>query len=380
MTDKQRVFYLITDLEIGGAQTMLLQLLRHLDRDQFSPVVACFYGGYSPLADEIRALDVPVVDLGMPSKWRLDGLWRLYRTLWLGRPSILHASLFHANIPARLLGRLASVPIIITWRQNISIGRPWREKVNRWTAPLDDHVTAVCQLARQAEIEGTAVPPHKVSILYNCIDPAPFATDKTAQRTQIRQEFGIPPAAPLIGVVGRLHPQKGLPHLLNALPHTRQQLPETRLLIVGDGELQDELSAQAQKLGLSDVIIFTGARSDIPDILAALDLFVLPSLWEGLPLAVLEAMAAGLPVVATAVGGVPELVTDGETGRLVPPGDTVALAQAIIAILSQPSQSQMMGAAGQARAASDFNAATITRQLEALYFHLIAQKRKKQAE
>jgi glycosyltransferase involved in cell wall biosynthesis len=373
---EMKLFYLITDLEIGGAQTMLLQVLRHLNYDRFAPTVACFYGGDSPLARDIRLLGVPVIDLGMRAKWRLDGFWRLYRALRRERPFIIHASLFHANIPARLLGRLAGVPVIITWRQNISIGGQWRERINRWTAPLDDHVTAVCQLARQAEIEGTAVPPHKISLVYNCIDPAPFAVDKAAKRTKIRQEFNIPATAPLIGMVGRLHPQKGVQHLLDALLRIREQLPKTRLLIAGEGELRGELQAQAQELGLSASVVFTGARSDVPDILAAIDLFVLPSLWEGLPLAVLEAMAAELPVVATAVGGVPELVVDGETGRLVVPGDATALAQAIVSTLAHPAQAATMGAAGRARVVSEFGAESITRQVESLYTRLAAQKGK----
>jgi glycosyltransferase involved in cell wall biosynthesis len=374
--NKMKLFYLITDLEIGGAQTMLLQVLRHLNYDRFSPVVACFYGGNSSLAGDVRMLGVPVIDLGMRAKWRLDGFWRLYRVLRRERPFILHASLFHANIPARLLGRLARVPVIITWRQNISIGGQWRERINRWTAPLDDHVTAVCQLARQAELEGTAVPPHKISLIYNCIDPTPFAVDKAAERAKIRQEFKISSTAPLIGMVGRLHPQKGVRHLLDALPYMREHLPEIHLLIVGDGELRGELQNQAQKQNLSEVVIFTGGRSNVPDILAALDLFVLPSLWEGLPLAILEAMAAELPVVATAVGGVPELVIDGETGRLVAPGDALALAQAIVSILTHPAQAAAMGAAGWRRVMADFGAEPITQQLESLYTRLAARKRK----
>ncbi|MCB9422432.1 MAG: glycosyltransferase [Ardenticatenaceae bacterium] len=369
-----KLFYLITDLEIGGAQTMLVQVLRHLDRERFLPVVACFYGGDSPLADEIRALDIPVIDLGMRAKWRLDGLWRLYQALRRERPFLLHASLFHANIPARILGRLARVPVIVTWRQNISIGGPWRERINRWTAPLDDQVTAVCQLAQQAEIEGTAVSPQKVSLIYNCIDAAPFAIEKTDRRTALRQALDIPAAAPLIGVVGRLHPQKGVGYLLEAFPRIREEMPEARLLIVGDGEMRDAWQTRAQALEIDRDVIFAGARHDIPDILTALDLFVLPSLWEGLPLAILEAMAAGLPVVATNVGGVPELVINGETGRLVPPGDVDALAQAVLAVLRRPAQAAATGAAGRARVLAEFSAATTTRQLTALYLRLAKAK------
>ncbi len=371
---KIKILYLITDLGIGGAQTALIQILNHLDKEQFSPTVACFYDGDGVLAADIRTLGVPVIDLGITAKWRLDGLWRLYRLLRKTRPFILHSSLFHANIPARLLGRLARIPIIITWRQNISIGGASREKINRWTASLDDQVTAVCKLAQKAEIDGTAVSPQKVSLIYNCVDPSLFTTGNTAKQAAIRHEFGIPANAPLIGTISRLHPQKGLRYLLDAMPHVRKQQPDIRLLIVGDGELRTELQEQAQLLNLSATVIFAGTRNDVTDILPILDLFILPSLWEGLPLAVLEAMAASLPIIATNVGGVPELVIDGKTGRLITSGNEIALSQAILQLLTHPKQAKKMGVAGQKRASTEFSATSITRQLEALYLRLITQK------
>jgi len=368
------ILYFITELNIGGAEKVLVHMLAHLDRSRFIPTVACLYGGDSPIADEIRALDIPVIDLGMTAKWRWDAFWRLYRLLCRERPTILHTSLFHANIPGRALGRLSGVPIIVTWRQNINIGGKLREFMNRWTAWLDDSVVAVCELARQAEIKHARVSPDKVIIIYNAINTTAFSATNPQAVAQIRHTFGISEDTLLVGAVGRLHPQKGLTDLLAAIAQVRVHVYPIRLLLIGDGELRSELEAQARLLGLSDIVTFAGIRMDVPEILAALDVFAFPSLWEGLPLAVLEAMAAGLPVVATRVGGIPEAVEDGVTGLLVPPRDPEALAEAIITLLQDRERAVAMGQAGRARVEGYFSVERMVQQTEALYEELIRGK------
>ncbi len=365
-----QVLYLITELGTGGAEKLLSQFLAHLNRDQFAPIVACLYGGDSTIAGEIRALGIPVIDLRMTAKWRWDALWRLYCLLRRERPTIIHTSMFHANLTGRVLGRLAGVPIIITWRHSIDIGGALREFVNRWTVQLDDRIVAVCELVRQTEIERARVHPDKVITIYNGIALEDFSADPlTAVR--IRQIFDIPPDAPLLGSVGRMHRSKDFSNLLTAIAQVQELVPTVRALLVGDGELRDELVAQAQSLGLSDVVTFAGIRGDVPDILAALDIFVLPSLWEGLPLALLEAMAASLPVVATTVGGVPEVVVDGETGLLVPPQNPQSLAHALLTLLRDPARRCKMGQAGRKRVEKYFTVERMVQQTEALYEDLI---------
>ena len=372
--EKTTVLHLITELSTGGAQTALLRLLTGLNRDRFFPTIACFYNGDKIVAQQIRALGIPVTDLGMTTKWRLDALWRLYRLLRRERPTILHTWMFHANIPGRVLGRLASVPIIITSRRNENIGGVLRERLNRWTARLDDRVIAVCELARQAEIERATVSPEHVVTIYNGIDAQQFSATNPQVVAQVRQAFGIPVDALLVGTVGRLHRQKGFTDLLTAIAQVQEHILTVRLLLVGDGELRDDLEIQAQSSGLSDVVTFTGARSDVPEILAGLDVFVLPSLWEGMPNVVLEAMAASLPVVATAVGGTPEVVVDGVTGLLVPPRDPDALAQAITRLLRDPDLRRKMGRAGRERVERHFGVERMVQATEALYEELVGEK------
>lgn len=369
-----KVLHLITELDTGGAQKALFRLLSHFDRERFAPHVACLYNGDKAVAQEIRQLDVPVTDLNMMAQWRLDALWRLYRLLCRERPVILHAWMFHANLLARGVGRLAGVPLILTSRRNVQIGTPMRERLKRLTASWDTRSIAVCELARQVEIERAGAPPDKVVTIYNGIDVKRFLPLLSGERTVACQTLNIPADAPLLGTVGRLHPQKGLPDLLIGFQSIKGTYPAAHLLIVGDGECRADLERQAQQLGIAGAVTFAGLRDDVPQLLALLDVFVLTSLWEGLPNAVLEAMGAGLPVVATAVGGTPEAVVNGETGLLVPPRDPDALAQAINNLLHMPDLRRKMGQAGRERVAQYFSVECMVKRTEELYQKLLVEK------
>jgi glycosyltransferase involved in cell wall biosynthesis len=360
-----KIVHLITELDSGGAQTALLRYLAHHDRSRYQSLVVCLYNGERIVAQKIRALGIEVIDLGMTRPYRFDALWRLYRLLRRERPSILHCWLIHANLLGRLVGRLARVPRIITARRNVEIGGPWRERALRYTRRLDDAVIAVCELARQAEIERTGATPEKVVTIYNGIDP--FPTIHPEQLTQLRHDLALPEKAPVIICVSRLHPQKGHDYLLAAWSRVTAVYPQAHLLIVGDGERRSQLEQLAAG---QPQIQFTGQRNDVPQLLALSDLFVLPSLWEGLPNVVLEAMAAGLPVVATAVGGTPELVIDGETGLLVPPRDPTALAQAALTLLNDLELARQMGENGRQRVTTQFTIQQTAAQTESLYQQL----------
>lgn len=359
---------------MGGAQTALCRLLTHLSRDSFAPVVVCLYNGDSVVAQEIRQLGIPVLDMKMTSKWRLGALVRFYLSLRHIHPVIMHTWMFHADVLGRIIGRLAHVPIIVTSRHNVNIGGKHREVLKRWTTGLDDKVVAVCELAREAEIRCAGAAPDKVVKIYNGINAENYVCDKPLVSAQARPEFGFSSSTRVIGYVGRLHPQKGLSDLLAAMPEIRDHFPSVRLLLVGQGELADVLAQEAQMLGISNEIVFAGQRTDVTRVLATLDVFVLPSRWEGLPNAVLEAMAAGLPVVATKVGGVSEAVIDGMTGLLVPPSDPGSLAQSTIKLLHDTDLRCRMGQAGQDYVRAHFDIGNMVKQTEALYQELVAEK------
>jgi glycosyltransferase involved in cell wall biosynthesis len=316
-----------------------------------------------------------VVDLNMTSKYRLDALGRFYKLLTGIRPTILHTWMYHPNITGRLLGRATHVPVIITSRHNTVIGSAWREKINRWTSQFDDKVIAVCEIARQLEIDHTGVQTGKVLTIKYGIDPDRFVRLSPEERLQKRQQLGIPRDSFVIVSIGRLHIQKGFSFLIKAIDEARQTIPNIRQLIVGGGVLQAQLMAEVQKLRLSSQIIFTGERLDIPEILGACDLFVSASLWEGLPNTLLEAMAMELPIVATNVGGTPEVVMDNITGLLIPPANSHAISEAIQYLFQNPDVRKNMGEAGRNRVFQHFTIYQMVQQTKNLYYRLLEEKK-----
>lgn len=366
-----KILHLITELSTGGAQMALWRLLKGLDRERFRPVVACLYNGDGMVAGRIRELGIPVIDLGMTAKWRLDALERLYRLLRRERPCILHTWMFHVTIPGRLLGRLAGVPVIISAERTMGQESEARYWLNWLTAPLGDRVICVSERVADFSAEHIGLSPARLVVIPNGIELLPQpAVDKAA----VWAELGRPRPEMVIGTVGRLEPVKGFPYLLEALAQLAPAYPAVHLLIVGDGPERTALEAQAHRLGLGERVIFAGHRTDVPLLMGGMDLFVLPSIWEGMPNVVLEAMAAGLPVVATAVGGTPEIVVEGETGLLVPPRDPAALAEAMERLLADPALRLQMGRAGRDRVQQYFDIERTIRLNEELYNTLINEK------
>ena len=362
------ILHLITELNIGGAEKALSRLLTRMDRDHFTPTVACLYGGDGPVADEIRALGIPITDLGMTAKWRLDALWRLYRLLRRERPTILHTWMFHANIPGRVLGRLAGAPIIISSERTMGQESRWRYWLNRITDPLTDRVVCVSQLVADFVVAEVGIPRHKTTVIPNGIDVRAF--EHLPTKREARAMLGLPLDSMLIGTVVRLDPVKRLDVLLQAVT----SVDDAHAAIIGDGPERSRLEALSKQLGLGERVHLVGHQNNVSDWLAALDVFTLTSDWEGMSNAVLEAMSAGLPVVATAVGGTPEVVVDGITGLLVPPRAPDALAQAITRLLRTPALRRKMGQAGRERVERHFSVERMVQETEALYEELVREK------
>ena len=370
---KVRLCYLITELNVGGAEKVLLGLATLLPKDRYEVLVACLFDP-GPVADEIRAAGVPVVDLGMRNKVDVRAAFRLYALLHSRRIQILHAHMFHANLLAALVGRAARTPVVLATRQTVNIGGTVREWINRLTIALCDAMVTVSRQVHEVQRRMPWIDPAKLVVIPNGvpIEAAPSYSAASAQA--LRREWGIDTDGMVAGTVARLGAEKGHTFLLEAVAKVQNCLPQAKFLFVGDGPMRPQLEDRARILGVADSIIFAGLRHDIPTILSLFDLFVLPSLWEGLPMAVLEAMAAGLPVVATAVGGTPEVVLDGITGLLVPPRDPQALAEGILRLLRDPDLRQRMGGAGRERVAAHFSVEQMVQRTEKLYEQLLAEK------
>lgn len=369
-----RIVYLITGLSTGGSETALAMLLARLDRDRFHPTVVCLKNGDTPIGAEIRSLDIPVLDLDLVRPARIGALWRLYSLFHDTRPEIVHAWLFHAVVVARLLGRMAGVPIVISARQNVNLGSPFRDMVNRLTIGTDDQVIAVSEAARRVDIERAGAAREKVVVVYNGVDLGAYPPVTPQMRAEARSALGLPSGIKLVGTVARLHPSKGIDCLITAAAQVLARLPHTRFLVVGDGTERAALERLARELGIADRLFFLGERRDVSFLLPGLDLFVLPSREEGMGIALIEAMASGVPVVATATGGIVEVVEDTVSGFLVPPGDANALAATIISALNAPRLADQMSTNARQRVAAMFSINTTVRRTQEIYEALLKEK------
>jgi glycosyltransferase involved in cell wall biosynthesis len=237
------------------------------------------------------------------------------------------------------------------------------------TSRLADRLIAVSEEVREYQLRYTFIPPEKIVTIDNGVDMRRFDGKEEAGRA-VRAEFGIAPDAPLVGMIGRLTEQKDHATFLQAVGHIRAALPKTRFLVVGDGPLRENLIEQARSLKLDDAVIFAGLRSDIPAVMAALDVLVFSSRWEGLPVTLLEGMAAAKPVVSTAVGGVPGVVGEGESALLVPAGMASVLADAVVRVLRDPALAQKLSALARARVREKYSLDSMLDRTLALYEEL----------
>jgi glycosyltransferase involved in cell wall biosynthesis len=364
-----KVLQLIDGLNMGGAEILLCDLVRHL-RDEGYPI-SVGYSTPGPLAERLQALQVPLTRL--PRRARIDptlyqGMVQLIRR---EKPDLVHTHLFKSDLHGRLAARRCGVPLVVSTCHN---NDSWaRNKVFGWlygrTNLLADRVIAVSEEVRDYQVAHTFTPAEKFTVINSGVDISRFTGQEEAGAA-VRAELGIEPSVPLVGIIGRLTPQKGHVTFLQAAGLINKTLPEARFLVVGDGPLRDELQAQAHSLGLEGTLSFCGLRQDIPAVLKALDLLVFSSQWEGLPITLLEGMAAARPVVSTKVGGVAGVARDNETALLVPPADPEALAAACLRFLRNPDMRDRFGKAGHMRVREHYSLEAMLRNTTALYEEL----------
>lgn len=373
-----RLLYLADTADRGGGETYLFLLADRLPRDRYVLSIFCPSEGLLP--ERLRRIGVHVVPFEIPRLLSPAALLRLIRLLRQHRPDIVQSHGARPNFYAALAGRWAQVPIIVSTIHNSlydypisSIRRSLYLLGERLTFTISDQTVCVAEALAQDLRGRSGREPQKVQVIQNGVDLNTF-DPSSVDRSKARREFGLEDETPVIGIVGRMTSQKGHLDLLTALVKIKAAIPSVKTLIVGDGPLRAELVQYARRHCLDDCCIFTGMREDIPAIIGALDVVALPSLSEGLPFILLEAMAMGKPVVATRVNGVSEVVEDGVTALLVPPRAPEMLAQAVISLLINRELGSRLGAAARQQAQQRFGLERMVQEVEALYEELLSHR------
>ena len=358
------VLHLITSLEVGGAQRGMLLGLPRFEKDQYRHIV-CSIMDRMQMASQFRDAGIEVCSLGLSRKADVHVALRLRALLKELRPDILHTYLLHGNILGRLVGRLVGVPVIIGSERTIGQARLWGRLATRLTNPLTDAVEVNSETGGDSAEKDLGVPREKIELVRSGLDLSAFEVVTT--RDLLRSGLGVDAGHHLVVYMGRLRPVKGVEYGIRAFASALKQRPDIHMAIAGEGEQSEYLKSLAAKLGVADRVSFLGVRNDVPELLAAADSVVLPSLNEGFPRTAIEAMAAAKPVVATNVGGTPEAVIDGATGILMPPKDIEALSAAIVRLVDDPELQARMGSAGRERAVKNYSIELYVSRLDEMY-------------
>jgi len=378
---KHKILYTIENIFFGGGERAFAQIINGLDKEKYEAYVACLPGG--EFTERIKR-SAKIVPFDLRNRFDFTKIFQLVKIIKQKNIEIIHSQGGRADFFARVAARLASVPAVIS-----TIAMPVEgfdvgliKKIiylvlDRFSERFVDRYIVVSEALRKRLIEKHKIPAKKIVKIYNGVE-----IDSDARclmpdaRKKIMQELMIPENVMLAGTIGRLVWQKGLPYFIQAIKeiNARWKMQDVRYLIVGEGKERNNLEKKIKYLGLSDKVIFTGFCSDIKEILYSLDVFVLPSIREGQPIVLLEAMAMETPIVATDIEGVNETIVDGITGILVPPKNPSALAEAIVCLLKDKKKAQEMGQAGRMVVKEKFNLKDKMEQHKRLYETIIVEK------
>ncbi|MGH2351679.1 MAG: glycosyltransferase family 4 protein [Chloroflexota bacterium] len=376
-----RILHVITSLARGGAQMHLLELMRGQKRRGHTLELA-YFKDQEMVEDFLPVAGYPF-PLGMENLASAALLGRLWGLVSAVKPDVLHTHLLKADAYGAVVGRFGPARVTIASKHNdeAALRRPWVARLHGWLSRWDDRVIVNSDHVGRYVVETGRVPAEKIRRIYYGISmDRPLALAESQVR-EIRREFELPAHGPFLLSVGRLDPQKGHPYLIEAMRAVGRRLPDARLVVVGAPQQGNEeyvarIRAMAAEADLVGTIVFAGQRHDVPRLMAACDVFVLASLWEGFGLVFAEAMAAGKPVVGTRVSAVPEVVLDGETGLLVPPEDPDALAAAIIRLCEDLAERRRLGNNGYQRVRQHFTASRMVGETIAVYREALAEQRR----
>jgi glycosyltransferase involved in cell wall biosynthesis len=403
---KIKILYVIPRLAKAGTEKHLLSLACGLDKTKFEVTICCLFVDtndheypslFFPLPSgkrvRVRGVnfisnchestrensskicvdlcqDIELLYLKRRSVYDLRIIFTLYKIIKRKKYDVVHTYLFGFHYLATIPARLAGVPLIISSRRELATWKKWHHRFLENLGNLfTDKVVACSNAAREFSLKTENLSPDKISVIYNGVDLEKFYP--RPKDIKVLNELGLSERDKILGMVANFSAVKDHNTFLRAVSEVKKNYPDIKCLLIGDGPLREKLKFKVKSLGLENNIIFAGRRDDIPELLSIMDIFILTSLSEGLPNVILEAMASGLPVIATKVGGIPEVVENGKSGALVEPRDYPAIAGGIIRLLQDKYLRQEMGRRGRGIAEVKFSIERMVRDYENFYENLI---------
>jgi glycosyltransferase involved in cell wall biosynthesis len=367
-----KIAHIITDLDIGGAEMMLLKMLRNFESDKYEHFVISLKPTGS-IGKMLKNDNLRTYTLNLNKYNFAASFLKLISILKKEKPEIVQNYLFHADILGRVAAKLMRIPVVISSLRSVEIGGRLRERLLGITDFCVNMATAVSQEVANVHIsKGTTK--RKIRVIHNGVE---LGNSHPGNRSSVKRAIGLKDSTFLLLTIGRLEGVKGHSFLFRALELLKKKDYEFKLLVVGRGRQRENLKEEIINRRLEDKVILTGEREDIQGLLTASDAFILPSLWEGLPNVLLEAMAAGLPVIATRVGGIPEVVTHNETGLLVEVKDSTALAEAIGRIVKEDGLRERLAQNAKDCVRKNFDIKKTVAETESLYGELLTEYGKK---
>jgi glycosyltransferase involved in cell wall biosynthesis len=381
---KCNLLYVFDNMEFGGGERVFSQIINRLSGEQYNIMVACLPTG--AFIEKIKGSGAQIKSVDMRNRLNLRVILQLAGLMKGERVDIVHSQGARADFFARMAAKLARVPFVVSTVPMPVEGfdvNPIRKFIytvfNRFSERFVDRFMVVSDALEKMMIEKHRIDPQKVVKIYNGIEKDEYCRpDKEIayRRSSFRKKSDLGENVPVIGVIGRLVWQKGFKYFIGAIPDVLKEFKDAKFLLVGEGKLEDELKVKSKKLKLEDKIIFTGFMDDIRDVLASIDILVIPSLQEGLPVVLLEAMAMKKPIVAANIEGIMEILENSVSGLLVPPRDIKALAEAVIDLLKHEDKANQMGLAARRVVEERFGVDIMVQKVEEVYEELLQHNQK----
>lgn len=374
-----RIIHLSTDSKIAGAEKLLIGIGKEFDHKNFE-IFFCTLTARGALHESLERQGNISFSLGCLNSIDFPkAAVRLIKIMENCKVDILHTHLFHASVVGQFAARFNKkvMPVMTRHYSNVLYlyGTPLQRFLDRRSSLWARHIIAISAGVRKVLVNSQGVSSEKITLIHNGVEMPDYPLDGKAA-LRVRNEFSIKEDERIIGAVGSLHLRKGHRYLIEAIKLLLEHKDNIKLMIVGDGVLKRELKIFSQKLGIQDKVIFTGYRRDVNDLISTMDIVVQPSIEEGFGIAILEAMALGKIVVATDVGGIPEIINHGQTGMLVSCANPIALANSLSFLIESPDLAKTMAENGRKRVKQNFDIVSMVRKYEELYQELLKREKR----